>query len=88
MAYARFPGTPHDGIGEGEEYELRPASTRLYSIDVDIKVVGWRVECFEARGMSHVQAMALAIRRDVDRAHVERLLDEGATVEQVMELVL
>lgn len=75
-------------IGRGEWYELRPAGDRLYSMASDMRVIGWRVECFEAKGFDHVDALALALRRDVDRVEVERLVDDGATHRQVMDLVL
>lgn len=88
MAYAHYQGTPQvDDLGKGEEYELRSPDVSLYDLHVDAKTVGWRAECFEGRGFSPGAAMMLALRRDVDRAHVERLLDQGATHLQVMELL-
>ena len=89
MAYARFPGTPQpDGLGEGEEYELRAPGERLYMMATDMRVIGWRVECFEARGFEHLDALALALRRDIGREEVDRLRDEGATPKQVMDILL
>lgn len=59
----------------------------LYSPS-DVKIVDWRMDCFVERGFHTAYAAALAARRDVDRALVERLLDEGATHEQVLDIVL
>jgi hypothetical protein len=76
-------------IGKGEEYELRaPDAVPLYDHTVDIKVIDWRCDCFVERGFGLVEAGVLAQRRDIDRAHVERLLDEGATHREVLDLVL
>jgi len=76
-------------MGLGETYEMRPpALERLYVMAVDMKVIGWRVECFEGRGFDHADALALALRRDVDREEVERLLDRGAKHAEVLDLVL
>lgn len=75
-------------LGRGEEYELRTPAANLYDAENDAKIVGWRVECFEWMGFFHEHALAFAFRRDVDRAHVERLLNAGATHAQVVGLVL
>jgi len=77
---------PTPDIGEGEEYELRPSATRRYEISVDAKIVKWRTECFEALGFAMGQAMLLALRRDVDRSDVERMIKAGAKPEHVMAI--
>jgi hypothetical protein len=74
---------------EGEEYELRrPGDARLYDTEVDAKIIAWRAECFVRLGFTPLAARALAMRRDVDREQVERLLKLGATRRQVRTLVL
>jgi hypothetical protein len=89
VATHRFPGTPGSTEHDGEEYELRPPDALpLYDALVDAKVLDWRVDCFMGRGFSLLDARVLAQRRAVDRAHVERLLDQGATHDQVRETVL
>jgi len=74
-------------IGEGDEYELRPNTPRLYTVAHDAKIVKWRVECFEGLGFGMGQAMKLALRRDVDRADVERWVKNGASHEHVMAIL-
>lgn len=74
--------------GQGEEYDLRLAEARLYDPDADERIVFWRSACFLERGFQYADALALALRRDVDRAEVEALLDAGATHDQARELVL
>lgn len=88
MPYAPYR-QPREDLGQGEEYELRAPSDRpTYDYRVDAKIIGWRAECFEARGFGPAVAALLAMRRDVDRVQVERLLDQGATHRQVYDLVL
>jgi hypothetical protein len=60
----------------------------LYDTEHDEKIVDWRCDCFVDRGFLVIQATALAVRRDIDRVLVERLLDQGATHAEVMEIVL
>lgn len=72
-----------------EEYELRaPSEERLYSPEHDAAVIAWRAGCFEALGFAAYVAGALALRRDVDREYVTRLIRGGATHEQVTTIVL
>jgi len=78
---------PTPGIGEGEEYELRPDAQRLYGLG-DTKIIRWRVECFEALGFRMDDAMTLAMRRDVDRVVVEKAIKAGNSHRHVMEALL
>lgn len=59
----------------------------LYDPKADEGIVFWRAGVFMERGFDFLDALALAVRRDVDRQHVEDLLDRGATHAQVRELV-
>lgn len=92
MAY--MPGTPGygtaPGVGEGEEYELRPAGDLVYNVDdaTEKAIVDWRTDCFERYGFSETVALAMATRRDVDRGQVQRLIDEGAAPDVVAAIVL
>lgn len=52
------------------------------------RVVAWRMECFERAGFAQLEASALALRRDVDRAVVERMVEDGAPPELIAEIVL
>lgn len=74
-------------IGD-EEYELRPAAMRVYDADADAKIVDWRLRCFVALGFTELDASAMAVRRDVDRDHVERLVKEGCSVGLILDIVL
>lgn len=80
---------PDVATGNAEEwYELRaPAEERVYDAHHDAKLIDWRMLCFLRAGLEHLHASALAIRRDVDREEVERLLNGGATPAQVLEIV-
>lgn len=77
-------------LGQGEEYELRACDEPTYNLndERESKIVGWRWECFENAGMTNLDAGVLAVRRDVDREQVERMLREGATSTQVRDIVL
>lgn len=77
-------------LGEGDEYELRPADSLTYdaSDPEQRKVVSWRVACFEALGFGTTAAIAMAVRKDIDRTQVEAMLSGGATLAQVVEIVL
>lgn len=89
---APFPGTPaHRQLTEGgeEEYKLGNAGQHpTYDPVSDAGVIGWRVECFESYGMGHTDAMLLALRKDIDRAVVERMRAQGATPAQVLGALL
>lgn len=76
--------------GEGEEYELRADAAPLYNVDEprEAQIVDWRVRCFERAGFTPLDAGALAVRRDVDRADAEALLAAGATPEQATRILL
>lgn len=62
----------------------------IYNIDDEREaaIVAWRLTCLEAAGMEPLDASALAVRRDVDRVDVERLLDAGASSEQALGILL
>lgn len=51
-------------------------------------IVNWRADCFLGAGLDLAHALALAIRRDVDRVVVERLLSRGASSAQVVAILL
>lgn len=77
-------------LGEGDEYEIRTPDELVYDLSdpVQRKVVGWRVDCFERLGLGVIEASALAVRRDIDRSQVENMLTNGASVNQVLSIVL
>lgn len=89
-----MPGPMHPGAGavyatDGDWYELRaPTDFPTYDPAVDTKVIDWRMDAFVARGFGLLKARCLAVRRDIDRAQVERMLDQGATHAQVLEALL
>lgn len=85
---AATAGTP-DFSGE-EEYVLVQPDARRYDLanTKDADIVAWRADAFGALGFNFVQASELAMRRDVDRAQVARLIGQGATPDQVCEIVL
>lgn len=81
---------PDPEIGEGEEYEMRSAGDPVYNVN-DAKergIVAWRVDCFERLGFRGTAALALAMRRDVDRERVEKLATQGATLQQIVAIFL
>jgi hypothetical protein len=51
-------------------------------------IVRWRLRCFEGAGVEPLGASALALRRDIDRADVERLLQGGASSAEVCAIFL
>jgi hypothetical protein len=61
---------------------------RYYDAESDEAVIGWRVECIEGLGFPPGATLRLAARRDIDRAHVERMVRHGATPAQVCRIVL
>lgn len=63
---------------------------RLYDTTepYEATLVAWRVDCFEGYGFPHSDAMVMALRKDVDRDYVGRLLKEGATHDEAREIVL
>lgn len=54
----------------------------------DAQLVDWRILCFQGLGFTELNAVALAMRRDIDRARVESLLKAGASHIQVMAIVI
>lgn len=84
---AARPGEPDHEIGKGDEYELTSPDARCYG-EGDGKLVAWRVLCFLDLGFDELGATALAIRKDVDRDEVQRLVRAGAAPSQVEEIVL
>lgn len=84
---ARYGGA---GLGQGDEYELRPPGDPLYNANdpKEAAIIGFRSERFESYGFSPSDALLMAIRRDVDRAQVESMVKRGATHAQVKDTVL
>lgn len=75
-------------LGEGEEYVLGTVSERLFDPEHDAKIIDWRTLAFMKLGFTEFNAVALAVRRDIDREHVERLVREGCSVGLIKEIVL
>lgn len=75
-------------LGEGDDYSARSRTARLYDLKHDAEIVSWRNDCFRAAGFDHPDSMALAIRRDIERPEVERLLERGASHLQVALILL
>lgn len=75
---------------DGEEYELRSPGDPTYNVaeERDARIIEWRTRCFKGLGFTELNAAALAVRRDVDRARVERMLGAGASHVQVMAVEL
>jgi hypothetical protein len=71
-----------------EEYELRSPDAMTYDPELDARIVSWRARCFERLGLQPLHVTVLAIRRDVDRHTVERLVDLGADSGQVAGILL
>lgn len=85
----RTPIRPDDrDLGQGEEYELRTEPDRLYDLEHDAKIIDWRVQCFLELGFDVLYAGVLAVRRDVDREEVERLIAAGANPELAVQILL
>jgi hypothetical protein len=74
-------------LGAGEEYTLRTDPARLYDPEGDGKIVDWRILCFMRLGFESLQASALAVRKDIDREAVARLIGRGATPDQVYAIL-
>lgn len=78
-------------IGEGDEYVMAP-QTGPPTYDVNQKeqrkIVSWRMACFEALGFGPTAAVALSLRRDIDRQVVEDMVGSGARLDQVVEILL
>jgi len=62
--------------------------TPLYHPDADEKIVAWRTLSFLRLGFSTLDASALAIRKDIDREHVQRLVREGCSAGLILRIVL
>lgn len=60
-----------------------------YNIDDEreARIVAWRLRCLEAAGMEPLDASVVALRRDVDRVDVERMLEAGASSAQARAIV-
>jgi hypothetical protein len=54
----------------------------------DLAVLKWRTEQFEALGFERTVAKMLAMTPDVDLHQVRKLVADGATHEQVLQIVL
>lgn len=78
------------GLGEGDEYELGlPESPTYNTADMkEAAIVKWRTECFERIGFVAVAALALAMRKDIDREKVERMVAGGCRPVVAMEILL
>jgi hypothetical protein len=79
----------HDGEGEGWVFDLEH-SPRSYNVaeERDAKIVDWRASCFEMLGLDELTSAALAVRRDIDRVQVERMVKAGATAEHLRAVLL
>lgn len=54
----------------------------------DRPIVEWRAHCFESLGFGRLDSASMAMRKDVDRAYVERLVRVlGYAPSQVKELL-
>lgn len=74
-------------LSEGEEYALQSADSLHYDAEVDASVIAWRVECFQEYGFTHADALALAVRRDVDRERVRLMRAAGALPHTIMRIL-
>lgn len=83
-----YYGDDVDGEGDGWVFQMERA-TELYSMDEEreAKIIAWRATCFERAGLTPFDSTVLALRRDVDRAEVERLADAGASSAQVLAIL-
>lgn len=79
-----MPYVRRDGLGEGEEYEVR---RDLALVHADLKTVRWRWEQFVRLGFTAAEASSMAPRRAAELRDIERWLSEGATHAQVMTIV-
>lgn len=78
-------------LEEGEEYFLRASGDwPLYDVNspYDAQVIEWRAECFKRAGLESLDATALAMRRDVDRERVLKLLAAGCSHSCLLEILL
>lgn len=76
------------GVGEGDEYELRPRADELLYGPEDERIVVSRTEEFERYGFTYPQALELARRRDIDRERVRLMLDQGCIHLLALQIVL
>lgn len=85
-----MPPVKEPELGEGDEYELRPPGDLTYELDdpKQREIVAWRVACFERLGFGPTAASAMAVRRDIDREQVERMVARGARLHHVVAIVL
>ena len=77
--------------GQGEEYELKAADgPPLYDANQpsDAKIIDWRLGVFGRLGFDVVNALAMALRRDIDSERVKGLIQNGASHELVLSIVL
>ena len=78
-------------LGEGDEYDLVPDDGEpVYNLQEreGRKIVSWRLACFERLGFGPTAAVALAMRRDIDRHDVEVLLAKGARLDEIVAIFL
>jgi hypothetical protein len=83
-----MPPGPTAPLGQGEEYELKdPGAHRYYDPEADAAIIDWRTLSFMELGFNAVQSSVLAMRRDVDREYVERLVGAGCTHGTAMRIL-
>lgn len=81
-------GKPDEATPNPDEYTVGTVDARVYDPTSEIGIVQWRLQCFEADGFAPLGASALALRRDVDREMVGRMLAGGASHTQVLAILL
>lgn len=79
---------PLAALGQGEEYVRNPDAQRLYDVENDATIIGWRADCFGKLGIEPMHANALAVRRDIDRTEVERLAQAGCPSSTISAILL
>lgn len=63
-------------------------SAPLYDPEHDAKIVDWRCLCFLRLDFEPLDANALAIRRDINRADVEAMRSGGWTPKAILAALL
>jgi hypothetical protein len=75
-------------LAKATSTERNTGAERVYDPDDDVKIIAWRVECFQKLGIEALHANALAVRRDIDLVDVVRLIKAGAPRHQVGAILL
>jgi hypothetical protein len=62
----------------------------LYNVEEerDARIVEWRMHSFHLLGIDELTSSSLAVRRDIDRALVERMVIGGATTDELRAILL